>query len=394
MAIPFENTLGAVRYGSLRAGWWLGGLGFVLLAFWLFVAVSIALPVTVSSADGRAVSATDSLEITSVSSEPLATIPYQLGDRVNAGDLLFAFDAEALELELARSRERLAALKAEVESVDREIVSIGATLEGELSSFDMAAAALAARIEETHAELDYALEAEFLYRQMRAERQIDALKHARAETEVSRLRLRLEAQEAEASELLAKRGLATSRTETTRAQLMGQRARLTGDIAELEPEQRRIQLRIEELSVRAPFDGEVGAMARVSVGESLQPGEWLMTLVPSREYEFQATFAAREAAGRLQAEQPARIRFFALPWTEYGTLNARVLRVSSEERNGTVQVDFAVDKNSPLAAQLNHGLKGQVVVQIDKATLTERLFWLLNRPAQSPLLALEQSTSH
>ena len=141
--------------------------------------------------------------------------------------------------------------------------------------------------------------------------------------------------------------------------------------------------------MRAPFPGKIGAMSRVAVGQSMQPGEWLMTLVPDRDYEFQATFLAREAAGRLRVDQPARIRFYALPWTEFGTLDAQVLRVGSEERNGTVRVDFMVDTDSELAAQLSHGLKGEAVIQIDEATLAERMFWLLNRPGR-PVSELSQ----
>lgn len=394
MAIPFENTLGVVRNGSLRSGWWLAGLGTLILFVWGFVATTVALPVTVSSADGRAVSATDSLDLSSISDAPIATLSLQLGDAVEVGDVLLEFDSELLQLELRQSQQRVAALENEIESIDREVVSIAETLEGELEGYDMAAEALAARIEETRAELEYAIEAESLYRKMRSERQIDALKYSRARTEVTQVQLELQAKEAESNELVINRRLASSRYNTTRAQLMRDRARLAGDVAELQPEQSRIQHRIEELTLRAPFAGRVGALARVSVGQSLQPGAWLMTLVPSREYEFHATFPAREAAGRLRVEQPAQVRFYALPWTEFGTLDATVLRVGTEERNGTVRVDFTVDTASPLAAQLNHGLKGEAVVQIDEATLAQRMLWLLHRPIPGATDQLQQAAAH
>jgi multidrug resistance efflux pump len=387
VAIPFENTLAASAGGTLRTGWWLTAVGATIMLVWGFVALYVGLPVTVSSADGRAVSATDALDISSISDAPIATLPFQLGDAIEPGDVLITFDAEPLQLELSRSQQRLVALRQEIDSIDMEIASIAESRSGELDSYDMALEALAARTEETEAELNYAIEAEALYRQFRSERQIDALQYSRAHTEVAQIRLQLQAQEAQSSELLANKRLALSRNETSRAQLMRHRAGLAGELAELQPAQRKIELQIEELTVRAPFTGRIGAIERVAVGQSLQPGNWLMTLVPNREFEFQATFAAREAAGRLQVEQPARIRFYALPWTEFGTLDAQVLRVGTEERNGTVRVDFKVDTDSPLAAKLNHGLKGEAVVQIDEATLAQRMFWLLNRPAhgQQPL---------
>ncbi len=393
MAIPFENTLNASGNGSLHAGWWLAGVGAAIIVVWGYVALYVGLPVTVSSADGRTVSATESLDISSSSDAPVALLPYQLGDTVEAGEVLIGFDTEPLRLELTRSRERLGALRQEIDSIDLEIASIAEALTGELDSFDMAREALIARTEETEAELRYAREAEALYRQFRSERQIDALQYARAETEVAQIELQLQALEAQSSELLANKRLAMSRNETTRAQLMRHRAGLAGELAELQPEQRKIEHRIDELTVRAPFAGRIGAMSRIAVGQSMQPGEWLMTLVPDREYEFQATFVAREAAGRLRVDQPARIRFYALPWTEFGTLDAQVLRVGTEERNGTVRVDFTVDRDAELAAYLSHGLKGEAVIQIDEATLAQRMFWLLNRPGRDAPVPVQQTAN-
>ena len=156
MAIPFENTLSASGNGSLRTGWWLTGTGAAIILVWGFVAFSIGLPVTVSSADGRTVSATESLDITSTSDAPISSLPYQLGDAVAPGDVLITFDTEPLRLELTRSRERLAALRQEIDSIDLEIASTADSLTGELDSYDMAIEALAARTEETEAELRYA----------------------------------------------------------------------------------------------------------------------------------------------------------------------------------------------------------------------------------------------
>lgn len=394
MSIPFENTLSASGRGSLRTGWWLTGAGGLIILVWGFVALSVGLPVTVSSADGRAVSAAEAFDISSTSDAPISALPFQLGDSVESGDVLIAFDSEPLRLELSRSRERLTALRQEIDSIDLEIASIADSLTGELDSYDMALEALLARTEETEAELKYAREAELLYRQFRDERQIDALQYARARTEVAQIELQLQAQEARSSELLANKRLAMSRNETTRAQLLRHRAGLAGELAELQPEQRKIEHRIEELTVRAPFAGVIGAMSRIAVGQSMQPGEWLMTVVPDREYEFHATFAATEAAGRLRVDQPARIRFYALPWTEFGTLDAQVLRVGSEERSGTVRVDFTVDTNSQLAAQLSHGLKGEAVVQIDEATLAQRMLRLLNRPAPAAPQPVQHAAIH
>lgn len=378
VAIPFENTLNALRGNSRRAGWWLAGGGAGVMLVWLAVAFAVAVPVTVSSVDGRVVSTTDPMEISSTSDEPVVALPFKLGDQVAANDLLVEFDSLALRLRLEEHRERVSALRQEVASIEQEIVSSSQAGLNQLDSYDRAQERLAARMGESRAQLEHAVTAERLYGELRSERRIDALKYSQARADLERSRMTLQAQQAESNELLANRRLAANRNATHQAQLAREKAQLSGAIAELQPQIRGLRSRIDEQTVRAPFAGEIGATARFTPGQSVPPGEWMMTLVPTKEFEFQATFAAREAAGRVVVGQPARIRFHALPWTEYGTMEATVLRVGSEERGGTVRVDFQLDPESPLSGYLGHGLKGQIVLQIDEATLAQRMLRLLS----------------
>jgi len=345
---------------------------------WLAVAFAVAMPVTVSSVDGRVVSATDPMEISSTSDESVVALPFKLGDQVAANDLLVEFDSLALRLRLEEHRERVAGLEQELASIEQEIVSSSQAGLNELDSYDRAQERLQAQMGESRAQLEHAVTAERLYGELRSERRIDALKYSQARADLERSRMTVQAQQAESDELLANRRLAANRSATHQAQLAREEAQLRGAIAELQPQIRGLRSQIDEQTVRAPFAGEIGAAARVTLGRSIPPGEWMMTLVPTKEFEFQATFSAREAAGRLVVGQPARIRFHALPWTEYGTMDASVLRVGSEERGGTVRVDFRLDPESSLSGHLGHGLKGQIVVQIDKATLAQRMLRLLS----------------
>ena len=349
MAVPFENTLDVLRHDAAGTGRWLTVAGALIMCVWIIAALTLALPVTVSSIDGRVVSAIERTEITSTSNSHIVSIPFVLGDPVDAGDVLIAFDAVPEELELVGSRQRLAALEQELLSVDRELTSLGASLMNELEGYDRALEGLDARAGEVRAAIEYAANAEKLYTELRTERRIDALEYARAKSTLEQNQMQLQALQTEANEVQANRRLAISRSETEQAQLTREQARLRGEISQIMPEQQRLQKRFDELKVPAPFSGEIGAIARVSPGQRVAIGEWLMTLVPDREYEFQATFAAIEAAGRIESGQKARIQFHTLPWTEYGTLDATVLRVGSEERDAAVRVDFALERDSALA---------------------------------------------
>ena len=345
---------------------------------WLVVAFLLELPVSVTSIDGRVVSATDPLEIISTSDEPILLFPFELGDRVEQGEVLLAFDPVALELELESSRQRAVKLEQELVSLARELANQSESLTNELDSYDRSVERLEARMGETRAEIEYAIDAEALYAQLKSERRIDALEYARTRAELEQSRMRLQAQEAELDELSANRRLAASRNASNRAKLTREQSRLEGELAMLKPEIRRLENRVSELTVRAPFDGEIGAILRASTGQTVPVEDWIMTLVPKQTFEFQAEFAAREAAGRLQRGQIARIQFDTLPWTEYGMLDATVLRVGSEERGGTVRVDFELASDEGFRGLLRHGLTGQVVVRIDEATLAQRLLRLLS----------------
>lgn len=378
MAVPFENTLDVLRSDASRTGRWLTIAGALATLLWIAAAFFLALPVTVASIDGRIVSAVDAVEITSASAAPITRIPIRLGDRVQTGQILIEFDSVPERLALAGSLEQAAALNSALTASSLELQGLSDSLISELESLDRSLERLQARMGETNALIEHAMNAERLYSELRTERRIDALEYSRAKSELEAQRQKLQEQVAEANELRAQRQLAISRNETLRAQLQREQAGISGDIAELEAEVRRLNNRIEELQVRAPFPGEIGAIARLSPGQSLTPGDWVMTLIPEQAYEFRATFSAREAAGRIEPGQRARVQFYALPWTEYGTLDARVIRVASEERDAEVRVDLDLDMTTPLAEQLDHGLKGQVVIQIHEATLARRLLNLLS----------------
>lgn len=378
MAVPFENTLDVLRGDASRTGRWLTIAGALATLTWIAAAFYLALPVTVASIDGRIVSAADSVDITSASAAPITNIPLKLGERVDEGQILIEFDSVPEHLALTGYRERATALNSALSASTLELKGLTDSLISELESQDRGLERLQARIGETNALIEHAVNAEKLYAELRTERRIDALEYSRAKSELETHRKKLQEQMAEASEMRAQRQLAVSRNETLRAQLMREQAGIAGEIAEIDAEVQRLTNRIEELQVRAPFAGEIGAIARLSVGQSLSPGDWVMTLVPEQSYEFRATFSAREAAGRIEPGQSARVQFFALPWTEYGTLEATVIRVASEERDSEVRVDLDLAMNSPLAQQLDHGLKGQAVVKIHEATLARRLLNLLS----------------
>ncbi len=377
VAVSFENTLRSLELDSRRSGLWFVVGGGVLFVAWTLLAFTIDLPLTVASVDGRVVASAEPIEMKSVSAEPVVRVAVQLGERVAAGALLIQFDAAQLEFDLSSSRERERKLTDELAALRREIASSEALAISEGEEFDHAMDRLRARAGETHAQIEHDETAEQIYRALRSQRRIDELKYSEAKSKLAQDRKSLEAESAELLEKQSAKHLAFNQRGVERAQLEGKEAQLAGQIAELQPKLGQLERRIRELSLRAPFAGQIGAMTNLTVGQIAERGTWLLTLIPEHGFEFEAHFTAAEAAGRVRSDQPARIEFFALPWTQYGLLDGHVKRVGSEERDGRVRVDIELERNAELYEAISHGLKGRATVLVEETTLARKLVNLL-----------------
>jgi membrane fusion protein (multidrug efflux system) len=102
---------------------------------------------------------------------------------------------------------------------------------------------------------------------------------------------------------------------TTRAQIDQARAQLQAAEASV----RQAQLDLQDTTIRSPLAGRVGDRA-VRVGQFVQPGTRLMTIVPVQDVYLTANFKETQI-GRMRAGQPATIHVDALPGTElHGTV--------------------------------------------------------------------------
>lgn len=104
---------------------------------------------------------------------------------------------------------------------------------------------------------------------------------------------------------------------TTRAQIDQARAQLQAAEASV----RQAQLDLQDTTVRSTLSGRIGDRA-VRVGQFVQPGTRLMTIVPVQDVYLTANFKETQI-GRMRAGQPATIRVDALPGTElHGTVTS------------------------------------------------------------------------
>jgi multidrug resistance efflux pump len=287
---------------------------------------------------------------------------------VEAGDLLMELEAADQELRLGEERARMEALSAQLETLRGEIrvneqALDGANETGRLvmdeGRAELRAAAAAARFA-----LEDAERTELLYNQgLKSE--VDLL---RANSEVEQTQAAVERHQVAISRLEEEwvTQERDRRTELERLQRVANQ--LAGAIATSEATMRRLELDVEERLIRAPVRGRLGEVSDLQVGGHVEVGDQLCAVVPEGEPRVVAEFQPHDALGRVRPGQPARLRLDGFPWIQYGTVAARVARVASETRDGTVRVELVIEPDPASAIPLEHGLPGRVEIEVENVT--------------------------
>lgn len=289
-----------------------------------------------------------------------------LDSEVEEGDVLVELDGNEVRFLLEEKRAEAAGLRERLEQVRRE------ALAQEQALVDARQAALAAQ-EEARAEYQGALESA-RFAEQEAERKENLHQEglvSRAEAEAARAEYREKATAAEKLSLSVERGegdraIGISEKE---AELVA----LEGRVSEIQSNVRRLQANIAGLeydlslhTLRAPVAGRIGDRLSLRIGEFVEKGVHLGTVIPSGEVRVVAEFAPDRALGRIQPGQQAKLRLAGFSWVQYGSVPATVSRVGKEPQNGTVRVELALDEPEAFPVALSHGLPGTLDVEVER----------------------------
>ena len=171
-----------------------------------------------------------------------------------------------------------------------------------------------------------------------------AAEHAYLEIEQGRIEAEgeLRAQRARLAELEASVRLAEERRGALEAafrrDVLARLQEAERRVAGLEEERRKAEHRLSQRSVRAPAAGLVQQLAVPGAGTVVTPSSPVMVVVPEGvELEVEGRLANRDV-GFVREGQEAVVKLEAFPFTRYGTLHGRVVRVSADsvgdERQG------------------------------------------------------------
>jgi membrane fusion protein (multidrug efflux system) len=366
MAVAFSRSMRSLQADGYRR--LITGLvvAVLLLAGWLawFFLAEVRVYVVSETARLEVERAAHAVEA-SVSGQVLAT-HMTVGKEVQVGDVLVELDAESLQLQLVEQRVQRDALTSQRDALRREIDAKKLASVEALRTGQLALEEERARYESVGAAAEFASERAERLRKLGEEGNAseDELQLATAEA-------RKLASAAEAAQVAVNR--VESEQETRAADraahiesLEREETRLVGEIATETASIDRLEHQIRIHHIRASIAGRLGDVSPLRPGAFVRSGERVASVVPLGGIQVVAHFWPRTALGRLQRGQPAQVRLDGFPWSQYGSLPAKVARVASEVREGRIRVELTVLPKPDSAIPLQHGLTGLVEVEVER----------------------------
>ncbi len=386
MPPAFSHSLRALEGDrSHRALWICGGaIGLLgLWACWFFIARITLYEV---SAEARLEVDRDVHPVAAPVSGRIVAMHLVLGQAVTAGDVLVQLDCEIEKRRLEEERRRLAAVVPQLAALKREMLALEQTLKEDRDALHSGLESARARQKEAEVASRFAEE---------EARRLSQLKDGIAE--LDRLRFRAEEQKKQAStqaltlEVQRREADERARDSQGRArheQLIRDAAFLEGQLSTSTATISVLEQEIERHTIRAPMTGQIGEVAASQIGAVVREGARIASVVPAGDLRAVAAFSPASALGRIRAGQPARVRLDGFPWTEFGSVPARVVRVATETRDGRMRVELRVMPEADSLIPMQHGLSGSVEIEVERvspaALLLRATGQLLARPARAP----------
>jgi hemolysin D len=113
----------------------------------------------------------------------------------------------------------------------------------------------------------------------------------------------------------------------------------------------KAEKKVDFMEIRAPVSGTVQQLSITTIGQVVQAGEQLMTVVPDGEHLEIEALVLDQDIGFVKAGQNAVIKVDAFPFTRYGTITGTVVRVSRDAVSDS-DLKLASDtQNSPVTPE-------------------------------------------
>ena len=307
-------------------------------------------------------------DVTSVQPGRLTVSTLQIGRRVQAGDVLVELDTASERLKLDEEVARLQTLPLKIATARTQAEALERAMSADRGSTDAALRSARAREREAGATLEFADEKARRMRVLSATGAISDIEAFRYTTDARKARSAREALGAESEKLSFDARLSQREREAELAALRQSVVTMEGDLVAARATAQRLQSEIEARRIRAPADGVIGEVQPLAAGAFVAAGQKLATIIPDGRLTIVAEFAPAGALGRLQVGQTARLRLDGYPWAQYGVVQAKVVRVAGESRDGLLRADLVATPGAQARVQLRHGMTGAAEVAVEQVS--------------------------
>jgi membrane fusion protein (multidrug efflux system) len=364
MSSPFSRSLRALETDRSRT-WWPAAVAAVLLAAWAAWFTLARVPLYETSATARLEATASAHPVEARLAGRTMVVNLEVGARVRAGDVLVELEADGERLALQEARARLNALGPEIAAVRSEITAEERAIDDERRASIVGRDEQRALVREAEASQRVAEEDAARLARLKAKGVIPEAEASRARAEADRRVASAQAASAALARIEHDEKTRESDRRVRIQRLRGTLSKLEGDATTATATVARLEYELERRRFRAPVEGRIAEAADIRVGAFVDEGDRLAAIVPDGPLRVVAQFSPAAAVGRVRPGQPGRVRLLGFPWAEYGSLRARVSRVSHEVRDGLIRVELSVEA-LPASLPLSHALPGNVEVEVER----------------------------
>lgn len=376
----FPRTMRALVRGRGRPAFWLLPAG--LLVAWGVWFLLAHVTVYERSVQSRLELHREVYAIDAPVEGQVVSTQVELHRAVHAGDVLVELDHENEERQVAEAEAQLQGLGPQLEAARAELRAEQSTLVQQKGQGVAGVEEAKARLTDAEVVAQRAQEEEASTQRLYQRGVLSEMEWRRSHSELERSLAAKDAARAALARVGSEGTVQSSERRSRIAALQGEIARLESDESVARVNVARLREELERRIVRAPADGVIGETSSVRVGAQVKAGDPIATVVAGGPVRIVAQFSP-ESLGRIREGQRARMRLEGFSWTEFGMLEATVVAVASEPRDGLVRVELSVDE-LPRGIPLEHGLPGSVDIAVEESTPSQLVLRAFGRGLEAP----------
>ncbi|HEY0004108.1 MAG TPA: HlyD family efflux transporter periplasmic adaptor subunit [Pyrinomonadaceae bacterium] len=364
--MPFSRTLRSLAADSSTSSVIGLSLASIIISIWIAWLFLARIPVYAATEDARLEAGPELSLIESPINGRIVAVNIELGKEVKAGDVLFELDASGTELAQKEEQTRATAVAPQIEVLRREIEREEEAIASDKQAARVALEEARLRYQETDEAARFAEDEVKRMSGLYQGGYLSEVEYLRYQSEAKKRRAASDALRLALDRLVWDQRSKENSREAHIESLKREVATLQGTAVTSLATGKRLAYEVSKHLVRASVSGRVGEVFNLRVGSLVREGEHLGAVIPQGDLKAIAYFPPDVALGRVKVGQTAQLRLQGFPWTQYGSVQMLVSKISDEARDGRIRVELRLQPNSNSRIPLQHGLPGAVEIEVER----------------------------